>query len=129
VKIGHMAIVQLSDLIRPGQKSRTVKVEGADFEAGTSFFAVDNDPGDGVGLHWHPYSETWIVIEGLVRFRLGNGYGDEVDTVIDEHEAGPGTFVTVAPERHHGFRNPGPGVLRMICIHAAPRMVQYDLEE
>lgn len=63
-----------------------------------------------------------------MRFRLGNGYGDEPDTAIEEHEAGPGTMVTVAPERHHGLSNPGRGVLRMIGIHAAPRMVQYDLE-
>jgi mannose-6-phosphate isomerase-like protein (cupin superfamily) len=124
-----MTIVQLSDLIRPGQRNRTVKFEGADFDAGASFFAVDSDPGQRVGLHWHPYSETWIVIEGTVHFRLGDGYGDTPDTAIEEHDAGPGTVVTVVPERHHGFENRGPGVLKMVCIHAAPRMVQYDLEE
>lgn len=111
-------VMQAGDLIRPGQATRTARFEGDDFEAGASFFYVDNDPGQGVGLHWHPYSETWVVVEGQVRFTIG---GDVVDGVA-------GTIATIPPEVHHGFVNTGTGRLRMVCIHASPRIVQFDLE-
>lgn len=122
-------LLRLADLIRPGQKTRTARFDGADHGAQASFFFVDNDPGQGPGLHWHPYSETWIVLDGVVRFRLGDALGEDEDTAIEEMDAGAGTVFTVPPERHHGFVNPGPEVLRMVCIHAGERIVQYDLEE
>lgn len=121
-------VLQLSDLVRAGRQSRTARFEGADFDAGTSFFAVDDDPGQGVGLHWHPYSETWIVLDGGVTFRLGDGFGEEADTDIAEQRATAGTVVVVPARQHHGFRNTGAGILRMVCIHASPRIIQYDLE-
>lgn len=122
-------VLQFSDLIRPGQTTRTVRFEGADFGAGASFFVVDSDPGQRVGLHWHPYSETWIVLEGEVTFRLGDGVGEQADTDIVEQTSTAGTIVVVLPRQHHGFTNMGDGVLRMVCVHAAPRMIQYDLED
>jgi mannose-6-phosphate isomerase-like protein (cupin superfamily) len=121
-------VLQLSELARAGTRSRAARFEGAEFDAGSSFFAVDDDPGQGVGLHWHPYSETWIVLEGEVTFRLGDGFGEEADTDIIEQHAAAGTVVVVPPRQHHGFRNTGTGVLRMVCIHASPRIIQYDLE-
>lgn len=44
---------------------------------------------------------------------------------------GPATvddILTVPPRRHHGFVNAGPGRLRMLCLHASPEIVQFDLE-
>ena len=37
-------------------------------ESHTLAVIVDNEPGEGPGLHRHPYSETWIVRSGQVRF-------------------------------------------------------------
>jgi mannose-6-phosphate isomerase-like protein (cupin superfamily) len=124
-----VTVMQASDLVRPGQTTRTARFEGADFGAGASFFYVDNDPGQGVGLHWHPYSETWIVVFGEVTFRIGDASGDAVDTEITEHIGMPGTIATIPPEAHHGFTNTGAGPLRMVCIHAADRIVQFDVED
>ena len=40
------------------------------YERGVSFFLVDNAPGEGPGLHVHPYSETWIVRSGVAEFTV-----------------------------------------------------------
>src|SRR5690606_117581 len=70
---------------RAPTKSPTVKFEGGAYGTGISFFAVDTGPGQGVGLHVHPYAETWFVQEGNVAFQAGT---DQVD-------AGPGDIMVV----------------------------------
>lgn len=100
------------------RSGRTVKFEGEPYRAGISFFHVDNGPGEGPGLHRHPYPETWIVRSGRAIFRAGT----------DEIEAGPGDVVVAEAGTPHGFRNPGPERLELVCIHAAERMVQEWLE-
>jgi mannose-6-phosphate isomerase-like protein (cupin superfamily) len=122
-------LLNIADFVLPGGRTRTAKFEGEVYQSGASFFFVDNDPGQGVGLHWHPYSETWVVIDGEVTFRVGDALGDAVDAVIDELPAQAGAIVTVPPQRHHGFTNTGSGALRMMCIHAGPRIIQFDLED
>jgi mannose-6-phosphate isomerase-like protein (cupin superfamily) len=103
--------------LRPAS-NRTVEFQGEPYGGGVSFFLIDNEPGEGPGLHVHPYSETWIVRGGCAVFRAD---GDEI-------EAGPGDVVVVEADAPHGFRNAGPGRLEMVCIHAAGRMVTEWLE-
>jgi mannose-6-phosphate isomerase-like protein (cupin superfamily) len=122
-------VLSLDDFIPAGALSRTAKFDGEAYGAGASFFFVDNDPGQGIGLHWHPFSETWVVIDGEVTFRVGDAFGDAVDTRVDHVHAGVGAIVTVPPEQHHGFRNTGEGRLRMMCIHAGPRIIQFEIED
>ena len=121
-------LLSVSDFIRPGQATRTAKYEGEPYGGGASFFFVDNDPGQGVGLHWHPYSETWLVLSGRVLFRLGDASGDEVDTHLEQLDASADHVLTVPALRHHGFTNTGDEPLRMMCLHASPRIIQFDLE-
>jgi len=52
---------------RAPSKSRTIRFEGATYGTDISFFAVDNEPGQGPGLHVHPYPETWVVHSGRAR--------------------------------------------------------------
>ncbi|MHA7189156.1 cupin domain-containing protein [Arthrobacter sp. MDT2-16] len=94
--------------------SRTRRFEGEAHGSAVSYFAVDNDPGDTVALHRHPYVETWVVLEGHVRFTVGTAglSGVAGDTVV----APAGEW--------HGFTNDGDGPLRMLCIHASPRIIQ-----
>jgi len=92
--------------------------EGADLGADVSGFIVDAGEGDGPDPHTHPYSETFIVLEGRGRFRFGDGHV----------EAGAGEIVVVPPETVHGFKGLGPGRLRMVTIHASPRMETTWLE-
>jgi mannose-6-phosphate isomerase-like protein (cupin superfamily) len=78
---------------------------------------VDNDPGQ--GLHRHPYDETWVVLSGEVLFSA-----DGVDINTQK-----GDIVVVSAETPHRFRNTGSGRLQLMCIHAAPRMVQEWLDD
>ena len=96
----------------------TVTFEGEHHGSGVSFFLV-SEPGAGPDLHRHPYSETWIVRSGRVRFTAD---GEDI-------EAGPGDIAVVGPETPHKFKNIGPDRLDIICIHASPRMIQEALEE
>ncbi|HWS50173.1 MAG TPA: cupin domain-containing protein [Microbacterium sp.] len=96
--------------------TRTAKYEGEPYGSQTSFFLVDNQPGQGPGLHWHPYPETWVVLEGRARFVAGD----------EEFEAGQGAILTVPAEVHHKFT--ALTHLRMFCTHPVERMIQYDLE-
>ncbi|GAA1989808.1 cupin domain-containing protein [Terrabacter lapilli] len=97
-------------------RSRTLRYQGRDHGSGVSFFLVTNDPGQGPGLHRHPYSETWHVLDGEATLTIGD------ETVV----AGPGDTAVVGPDVWHGFSNTGPGTLRMICIHASDTMIQEN---
>lgn len=103
----------------PPSPGGTVRFEGGDHGGEVSFFLVNNVPGAGPGLHRHPYSETWVVRSGRA---LITADGQEI-------EAGPGDIVVVTAETPHKFKNIGTERLDIVCIHAAPRMVQVELEE
>lgn len=92
----------------------TRRFEGREHEAAVSYFFVDNQPGEGAERHWHPYHETWLVIEGTARATIGD----------EELELHDGDTATVPPNTWHGFVNAGPGKLRLIGIHASDTIVQ-----
>ena len=98
----------------------TVRFEGEPHGSEISFFLVNNLPGEGPGLHSHPYSETWIVRRGKALMSA-----DGVDV-----EVGPGDVMVVSPGTPHKFKNTGTGDerLEIFCIHASPRMIQVELE-
>lgn len=106
-----------ADDIRVGE-SRTLKFEGYCYASGISYFFVTNDPGQGPGLHRHPYTETWHVIEGEATIRMGD------DTIV----AHPGDTAVVQPNEWHGFTNTGTSTLRILCIHASERIIQEWLD-
>ena len=111
-----LRIQKLRDFMpRPGT---TATFEGQRYGAELSFFATNNGPGEGPVLHWHPYAETWLVIEGTVRFHMD---GQEAD-------AGPGDIFTVPRRKPHKFVVTGRGRTRMMCMHPSPRIIQHDLE-
>jgi mannose-6-phosphate isomerase-like protein (cupin superfamily) len=97
----------------------TLTFEGEPFGSAVSFFLVNNEPGAGPVLHRHPYPETWIVRSGRARFTASS----------ETLEAGPGDIVVVSAGIPHKFKNIGETRLEITCIHAAPRIIQEDLEE
>ena len=99
---------------RPPSPSRAIKFEGRDHGTSISFFAVDNDPGQGPDLHVHPYPETWIVRAGQAEFNVD---GRMV-------KAGPGDVLVVEAGVPHGFKNVGDGRLDVVCIHASDQVIQ-----
>lgn len=64
-------------------------------------------PGEGIGLHKHPYAETFVVRKGKVALTIG-------DATIEGRE---GQIFVVPADVPHGFVNAGPGPLEMIDIH------------
>lgn len=96
--------------------SRTLRYEGRDHGSDISFFLVTNDPGQGPGLHRHPYSETWSVLEGEATITIGD------QTIV----ARAGDTAVVRPDVWHGFTNTGTGTLRVMCIHASATMIQEN---
>jgi len=64
---------------------------------------------EGVAVHSHAdHVDTFYVLEGEAEFVIG-------DEVV---RAGPGTYVAAPVNVPHGFRNAGPGELRMLNVHA-----------
>lgn len=94
------------------------RFEGRDHGTAISYFYIDNQPGQGSGLHWHPYPETWVMIEGDGTFEVG---GERIVATTGDTVIGP-AFVP------HRYTNTGSGRMRLICIHASPVMIQTDLE-
>ena len=98
---------------------RTAQFDGGSFDAGVSFFIVDIDPGEGPPLHRHTYPETWIVENGEAEFTVGR----------EKANAQKGDIVVVPPNAPHKFVNVGSRSLNMVCIHAANRIEQENIDE
>ena len=96
--------------------SRILRFEGKDHGSGVSFYLVANDPHQGPDDHRHPYTETWTVLEGEAAIRIAD------EAIV----AGTGDTVVVQPDTWHGFSNTGSSVLRIMCIHASPVMIQEE---
>lgn len=84
---------------------------GEEHGAGVCLIFVDASPGDGPGLHRHPYEEVFITQQGRCTFHVGE----------EEIEAGPGDIVIAPAGIPHRFVNSGDGPLRQIDIHVSPR--------
>lgn len=91
----------------------TLEFDGDRFGAHVSFFVVDTPPGQGPGLHTHPYEEIFVVHAGEADFAVG-------EEVV---RAGAGKVVVVHAGTPHGFKSVGPENARMVNIHASPTMI------
>ena len=98
--------------------SSSGEFEGGPYGGEVSMFVVDAKPGEGPGPHWHPYTETFVILEGAARFRRG-----DLRVV-----ARAGDVVVVPPDTAHGFTALEPGGVRQLGIHASPRFVQTWLD-
>ena len=90
-------------------KIATVEFEGRPHGAGVSFFLGNLQPGQGPGVHQHPYAETCIVLSGRAAM------------VVDGQEvvAGAGDIVVIGPATPHRFTAIGNERLDVVCVHAA----------
>jgi mannose-6-phosphate isomerase-like protein (cupin superfamily) len=88
-------------------------------QAGISIFVVTTPPGGGVGLHVHPYAETFVLLEGQGRWTVGE----------QAVELQPRQIVVVPPETPHGFENTGDRPLLLVSVHDSGTMRQRFLDE
>lgn len=96
-----------------------VAFHGEQFDTQVSFFWVESQPGQGPRLHRHAYDEVFVILEGNVRFRVG-----------DEEVVATGGDILVGPANvPHAFENIGPGILRQIDIHVSDHILTEWLEE
>lgn len=118
-----MATAGIPTVVSPEQlrigSGRTRRFVGAEHGADVSYFYVENQPGEGPGLHWHPYSETWVVLEGTAEFTRGE---ETFNATAGDTATGP-AYVP------HRFVNTGSGILRLLGIHASPTIIQTFLDE
>jgi mannose-6-phosphate isomerase-like protein (cupin superfamily) len=84
---------------------------------GISVFVVRTPPGGGVDLHVHPYSETFILLDGRGRWTAG----DRVE------ELGPDQILVVPPNTPHGFRNIADTPLLLVTVHESGALEQTFL--
>jgi mannose-6-phosphate isomerase-like protein (cupin superfamily) len=90
-------------------------------ESGAQICVIANlieEVGAGIGLHKHPYAETFVVRKGSVSFTIGT-------ETVEAHE---GQIIVVPAGVPHGFRNAGPGPLEMIDIHESGHFITEWLD-
>jgi len=83
-----------------------------------SMFVTRTPPGAAVGLHVHPYAETFLLLEGHGRWTAG-------DDVV---ELEPDQVLVVPPDTRHGFRNVGETPLLVVSVHERGTMRQTWLD-
>jgi len=114
---GSIAPVQEAEqpiVVPPGHGHRVGNVEFLARTADTPRFTlgiIAIAPGRELEAHVHgDEDDAFYILEGEMTFF----FGDEDEEAV----APPGTFVLVPPGVRHGFRNPGPGPVRMLNVHA-----------
>lgn len=96
----------------------TFKTRGDDTGGALTTFEATSAPGEGPPLHTHPaHDETLYVLDGFMRFRLGD----------DLHDAPVGTFAFVPRGVPHTWQNAGDTRARMLIsfVPAAPGMEAF----
>ncbi len=104
-----MTVVRIESLPDSGNSYR---FDGIDHSAPVSFFLLHTKPGEGPGVHRHPYPETFIIQDGEATFTIGDA------TVL----ARTGEILVAPADTPHAFVNTGSGVLRSVNIHPVAEM-------
>jgi mannose-6-phosphate isomerase-like protein (cupin superfamily) len=89
----------------PGELTRRLTGDQYGFEA-LSFIITETHPGGGPGLHVHDTEEAHVLLEGSVRYRIG-----------DKTFTAEGPYVARVPAGvPHTFVNAGTDVFRLIAV-------------
>jgi mannose-6-phosphate isomerase-like protein (cupin superfamily) len=82
-----------------------------------SIFVVRTPPGEAIEMHVHPYSETFVLLDGQGRWTVG-------DTVV---ELRPDQLLVVPADTPHGLRNVGETPLLVVSVHESGSLEQTFL--
>ena len=99
-------------------KIASVEFEGEPYGAGISFFLGNLEPGQGPGLHQHPYSETCIIFSGEAAMVIGG----------EELVGRAGDIIVIGPGTPHRFTAIGEERLHAVAIHHTDRFVIEPLD-
>ncbi|MEQ1770922.1 MAG: cupin domain-containing protein [Devosia sp.] len=99
-------------------RCQCAEIEGKAYGAKVTLLLEHMPAGSGPKLHWHPYGETWVVVEGRIAFTDGKV----------TREATSGDVVYVAPEEPHKFTVLSEGRIKMVCIHQSDAFETIWLE-
>ncbi len=120
-KAPTIARLDTSEKMPFGPLSHYQKLINAD--GGPVFTGVQTcEPGYQTALHYHPYVECLFIIEGTMHAWMDGAQDSPV-------ELQPGDMISLPAWEAHAFRNPGPGVLRLLGIHNNPERIVHRLEE
>jgi mannose-6-phosphate isomerase-like protein (cupin superfamily) len=78
---------------------------------------VRTSPGKFIEMHVHPYSETFVLLEGRGRWTAG-----DIVTELSADE-----LLVVPPETPHGLRNVGDVPLLVVSVHESGTLAQTFL--
>lgn len=92
------------------------RFEGKDHGSPVSFFYVTSGPGKGASKHRHPYSETFVIIDGDIEVT--------VDGTTERMHGG--TIAIIPANAWHEFTNMGDRRALMVNIHPVDTMVQEN---
>jgi mannose-6-phosphate isomerase-like protein (cupin superfamily) len=84
-----------------------------------SFFWMQLPPDEGPVLHFHPYDEIFLILEGQATFTLGES----------TREVAAGNIVIGPANVPHKFSNAGSGILRIVTLHPSPKTIGTRVEE
>lgn len=84
-----------------------------------SLMLAELQPGEGPAWHRHAYDEVFSIAEGEATFTIGD------ETIVADR----GRVVLVPATVPHRFENSGAGILRLIAVHAAPKVAIEWLDE
>lgn len=94
--------------------------QGFEFgDVDTSFFFTDAKPGQGPALHYHPYEEVFVILDGQATFTIDG----------ENLVAHKGDILLAPAYAHHKFVNSGQGRLSTINIHPCDRIIQEMVPE
>lgn len=80
-----------------------------------SVWRIDHEPGENVAAHWHTYEEVIVILEGEGEATIGD----------ETYRIGPNMSLLIPPYTWHGYRNTGPGYLRVLAILPDPAAVVH----
>lgn len=103
--------------LRIGETGRIF--EGYKFgDVNISMFITYASPGTGPEMHFHPYEEVFVIIEGTATFTIAG------ETVV----AHSGDILLAPANSPHKFVNSGEGQLSTINVHPNERIVQEAVD-
>jgi mannose-6-phosphate isomerase-like protein (cupin superfamily) len=110
----------MANIIPKEQLLNGILFQGKDYGSiPISFYWMQLPPDEGPRLHFHPYAEIFVVLEGQATFIVGES------TV----EVTAGNIVIGPANVPHKFSKAGEGILRIVTIHPSPKTIGTRVEE